>query len=254
MKKLLIFLFIFVLILSGCTMQVNARSGECHWYCKRNSEHIQPQIDDSFEFIEECGGIYVDKGAENDKVIYLTFDVGYENGNVEKIVEVLDSEGVKGTFFVLGHVIETEGELVRKMADGGHLVANHTVNHKNLVGADEETVHRELGELEKMYRELTGKELAKLFRPPEGTFDRELLERVQSMGYRTIFWSFAYADWDNKVQMAEDVAMKKIMDNIHNGEIMLLHPTSATNANIMQELIRSLKAQGYRFETVDKIK
>lgn len=254
MKKLLFLLLIFILILSCFAVPAAAKLKECYWYCKRNSEHLQPQIDSNFSFVEECGGIYVDKNAKNDKVIYLTFDVGYENGNVGKIMDVLESEGVKATFFVLGHVIEAESELINRMTDGGHLVANHTVNHKNLVGADLEKVKSEIEGLEVMYRELTGKEMAKFFRPPEGTFDKELLLRVKELGYKTVFWSFAYADWDNKAQMREDVALKKILDNTHNGEIMLLHPTSATNANIMQELIRTLKAEGYRFATVDEIK
>ena len=94
--------------------------------------------------------------------------------------------------------------------------------------------------------------MSKFFRPPEGTFDEEMLKRAQNLGYKTVFWSFAYADWDNNKQMSKEAALKKILDNIHNGEIMLLHPTSATNAEIMEELIQELKAQGYRFATLDE--
>lgn len=233
--------------------ETNAK--ECHWYCKRNNEHKQPVCDTNFSYIKEYGGIYVDTkyNDENDeKVIYLTFDVGYENGNVQKIMDVLKSENVKGSFFILGNVIEHEGELVKQMALDGHSVCNHTFTHKNLVLARADEFNRELNSLEEAYKNLTGKEMSKFFRPPEGTFDEEMLKRAQNLGYKTVFWSFAYADWDNNKQMSKEAALKKILDNIHNGEIMLLHPTSATNAEIMQELIQTLKAQGYRFATLDE--
>jgi peptidoglycan-N-acetylmuramic acid deacetylase len=187
-------------------------------------------------------------------VIYLTFDVGYENGNVNKILDVMKDEGVVGSFFILGNVISRNPELVLRMANEGHIVCNHTLNHPNLVGKSEEIFKNEVLGLENEYRKLTGKQIAKFFRPPEGTFDRQMLERAQSLGYKTVFWSFAYADWDNNRQMNEEVALKKILDNVHNGEIMLLHPTGETNAKIMRRLIKELKAQGYTFATLDKIK
>ena len=140
------------------------------------------------------------------------------------------------------------------MANEGHIVCNHTVNHPNLVGKSEELFKEEVLGLENKYRELTGKEMSKFFRPPEGTFDKEMLQRAQGLGYKTVFWSFAYADWDNNKQMSEEAALKKILDNVHNGEIMLLHPTGETNAKIMRTLIQELKAQGYTFATLDKIK
>lgn len=244
-----LFVFIFVPV-------IEANAVENYWYVQRNKEHKQPACDENLRYIEEYDGFYIDKNHGDDskeKVIYLTFDAGYENGNVEKIIDVLDKEGIKGSFFILGNLIDRAPELVKRMSDSGHLVCNHTVNHKNLVGASEELVRSEITGLEEKYMALTGKDMAKFFRPPEGTFDKGLLKIVQSLGYKTVFWSFAYADWDNSSQMAEDVAMKKIMDYLHNGEIMLLHPTSATNAKIMQKLITELKAQGYRFATLDEL-
>ena len=236
-------------------IQVNAK--EFYWYCKRNADHKQPSVDPELSFLEEYGGIYVDKshGDENgEKVIYLTFDVGYENGNVAKILDIMKDEGVKGSFFILKNVIERNPTLVQRMVNDGHLVCNHTLNHINLVGKDEELFKSEILGLEDKYRELTGKEMAKLFRPPEGTFDKEMLQRAQNLGYKTVLWSFAYADWDNGRQMNEEVALKKILDNIHNGEIMLLHPTGETNVKIMKRLITELKNQGFTFATLDEIK
>lgn len=252
LKILLISLALILLVPS-----ISISSKELFWYCKRNPEHKQPASDPQFSFFDSCGGIYVDKSHGDDveeKVIYLTFDVGYENGNVAKILDVLHDEGVVGSFFILGNIIDRNPDLVLRMVDEGHIVCNHTVNHKNLTGKSEELFINEVLGLENKYRELTGKEMSKFFRPPEGTFDKEMLFRAQKLGYKTVFWSFAYADWDNNDQMDEDVALKKILDNIHNGEIMLLHPTGATNAKIMRRLICELKAQGYTFATLDKIK
>lgn len=229
---------------------------ECYWYCKRNSEHKQPLCDSNLSFIENFGGIYLDKrygDNSSEKVIYLTFDVGYENGNVEKVLNAMAEEGVKGSFFILGNVIDRAPDLVKRIAAEGHSVCNHTVNHKNLTDASIDTFNSELTELEKKYRELTGREMSKFFRPPEGTFNEEMLKRAQALGYRTVFWSFAYADWDNKIQMNEKAALDKIFTNLHNGEIMLLHPTGETNAKIMKRLITELKAQGYRFATLDEL-
>ena len=231
-------------------------SKEHYWYCKRNAEHKQPILDENFLYIKDYGGFYVDErycNESTEKVIYLTFDAGYENGNVEKILDVMRDEDVVGSFFILGNLIEKNSDLVLRMVNEGHIVCNHTVNHKNLTNASKEKFNEEVLGLEEKYKELTGKEISKFFRPPEGTFSEQMLKNAQELGYKTVFWSFAYADWDNGAQMKSDVAMKKILDNLHNGEIMLLHPTRATNAAIMKDLIRELKAQGYRFATLEEI-
>ena len=254
--KLIVFCLAIILLPTININAANTNAAEDRWYVKRNAEHKQPICDSDFSYIEKYGGIYVDKnhGDENEeKVIYLTFDAGYENGNVEKIMDVMRDEGVVGSFFILGNLIDRAPELVLKMEREGHLVCNHTLTHKKLIGTSEDAFLKEVDGLANKYSELTGKEMAKLFRPPEGAFDETLLSLAQKAGYKTVFWSFAYADWDNGSQPSEDAALKKILDNIHNGEIMLLHPTSATNARIMKRLISELKAQGYRFETLDKL-
>lgn len=256
MKKNFFKICAVLLGLAIMSVGLQASAKEYYWYCKRNKEHRQPSLDRDLAFVEQNGGIYIDRryGDEcEEKVIYLTFDVGYENGNVSRILDVMRDEGVRGSFFILGNVIKREPELVERMVREGHIVCNHTVDHKNLVGASDELLKEQIIGLERAYSELTGKTMSKLFRPPEGTFDEELLRRASSLGYRTVFWSFAYADWDNNAQMSESAAMDKILSNLHNGEIMLLHPTSATNAKIMKSLISALKEQGYRFATLDEI-
>lgn len=227
------------------------------WYCARAKDHAQPQFDSALREVERYGGYYIDRvhtdPAASDKVVYLTFDAGYENGNVARVLDTLKAEGVAGAFFILGHVAEAYPALVRRMADEGHLVCNHTYSHKNLCGASAEEISSELTRLETVCRESAGVEVAKYFRPPEGQFDIPMLCEAQKMGYRTVFWSFAYADWDNGKQPDPAAAKKKILDNIHNGAVILLHPTSATNAAILGEVIREMRAQGYRFGNLDEL-
>ena len=232
-------------------------SGAVNWFCKNNTEHRQPELPPELSFALDHNAVYIDKehgdGCE-DKVLYLTFDAGYENGNVEKILNILAEEDVKGAFFVLGHLIEKNTELVSRMADEGHLVCNHTVNHRDMTLEPPSALEKEILGLEALFREKTGRELAKFYRPPEGRFCAENLDTVANLGYTTVFWSFAYADWDNNKQMSSEKAIKKVLDHTHNGAIILLHPTSATNADILDDLIRSWKADGYRFGTLDELK
>ncbi len=231
-------------------------SGELHWYCKRNANHTQPVLDAELSFISDFGGVYVDKehpDTDQDKVVYLTFDAGYENGNVSKILDIMKQHEVTGAFFILGNLITRNPELVKRMSDEGHLVCNHTYTHKNITKITKQELCTEITRLENAYSELTGKQMAKFFRPPEGTFDKESLEYVYQSGYKTVLWSFAYADWDNQKQMSAQAAKKMIIDNLHNGEIMLLHPTSATNAAILGDVICELKQMGYRFGSLDEL-
>lgn len=225
------------------------------WYCKRNPNHIQPKIDSDMNFIEKYSGYYVDKkyAESNDKVVYLTFDAGYENGNVEKILNILKNENVVGSFFVLENIINTHSDLIDRMIKEGHLVGNHTAHHKDISKLSYDELKKELETLEIKFKEKSGTEMPKYFRPPEGKFSIESMKFLEEMGYKTVFWSLAYADWDNNNQMSCDTALKKVMDNIHNGAIILLHPTSATNVKILPDIIKQLKAEGYSFKTVDNL-
>ncbi|MBE6601000.1 MAG: delta-lactam-biosynthetic de-N-acetylase [Ruminococcaceae bacterium] len=230
---------------------------EYHWYCKHVKDHEQPKLAPELSFIEELDAYYIDHTHSDanaeDKVIYLTFDAGYENGNVAKILDVLKEEDVTAAFFILGHLVTHDTELVKRMASEGHTVCNHTVRHRNLSQAESEAFLKELRELESLYREHTGEELAKYYRPPEGTFSRENLAVAQENGYKTIFWSFAYPDWDNQKQPDLEAVKQMILSNAHNGEVMLLHPTSSANAAVLGDVIRTLKNEGYRFGSLDEL-
>ncbi len=235
-----------ILVLTGAVF-----AEPVHWYVKNNTEHKRPALDSALSVIEGHNAYYLGK---DEKVIYLTFDAGYENGNVEKILDILKKHNATGAFFILENLITRNTELVRRMADEGHLVCNHTARHKNMsLVSDKDAFERELVALEKIYTEYTGKTLDKFYRPPEGSFNKQNLIFADEMGYKTVFWSFAYADWDNDKQPDREKAIKKVMSHIHNGEIMLLHPTSATNAAILDEILTKLSAQGYRFGSLNEL-
>lgn len=256
-KQTLKVISICLIVISLLPISIFSQANTFSWYCVRNKEHRQPSLDANMQFIENYNGYFVDKKKADDsadKVIYLTFDAGYENGNVARILDVLAEEKVPGAFFVLKNLLIKAPELIRRMVREGHLVCNHTSNHKDITRYESSAeLVSDLEELEVLFKDITKKDMPKYFRPPEGKFSEQSLKFICDSGYKTIFWSFAYADWDNSAQMSKESAMKKIMDNLHNGEVMLLHPTSQTNAEIMQELIRELKAQGYRFGTLDEL-
>lgn len=229
-----------------------------NWYCRHVKDGTQPACDAEMRFIEEYGGYYIDHKnsdpAAAEKVIYLTFDAGYENGNVAKILDALREENVPGAFFILENLAKQNPELVRRMAEEGHLVCNHTASHRDMTKCHSaEGFAAELAKMEEVCREAAGVEMAKYYRPPEGRFSEENLKFAQDAGYKTVFWSFGYVDWDNERQMSEEDALEKILSGIHNGEVLLLHPTSATNAKIMGPLIRALRERGYRFGTLDEL-
>ena len=250
-------IFCCLLVIIIFTLAISVAAEEIGWYFKKNNEHRQPSLDKSLSFITNYSCYYLDKnhGDEcDDKVIYLTFDAGYENGNVTRILDTLKEKDVKAAFFVLSHLIDSNTALVKRMADEGHLVCNHTMSHRNMAKVSEKAIfEKELYGLEKLYFEKIGQAMPKFYRPPEGKFSEENLEILEEMGYKTVLWSFAYADWDNAKQMSPDKALEKLVNGTHNGEILLLHPTSKTNADILGEFIDVLKGMGYRFGTLDML-
>ena len=256
-KNLRVLSFFAALWLMLCTLNTAASEQVYHWYCKRTPDHRQPTLDTPMQFVTKYGGYYIDPRYDDEnkeKVVYLTFDAGYENGNVEKILDVLKEEQVSGAFFVLAHLITANTELVLRMMEEGHLVCNHTMKHRDMTRVtSQEEFAAELHGLETLFYEKTGSVMPKYYRPPEGKFSEDNMRFAQAEGYQTIFWSFAYADWDNDHQMSPEKAEKIILENIHNGAILLLHPTSATNAAVLGQVIRTLKAEGYRFGTLDEL-
>ena len=193
-------------------------------------------------------------GAADEKVLYLTFDAGYENGCTGKILDILKEKKVPAAFFLVGNYIEKNADLVRRMAEEGHIVANHTMHHYDMSAlTDKNAFQKELTALEDVYREKTGKELAKFYRPPQGVYSPENLEMARELGYKTVFWSLAYVDWNNDSQPTRQQAFEKLLPRTHPGAIILLHSTSQTNGEILEELIAKWEEEGYRFGTLEEL-
>ena len=193
-------------------------------------------------------------GDTTQKVLYLTFDAGYENGCTEKILDILKQHDVKAAFFLVGNYIEKNPDLVRRMVDEGHIVGNHTMHHPDMSKLQDETKFTaELQQLETLFTEVTGKELPKFYRPPQGIYNEENLSMAKKLGYQTVFWSLAYVDWNNDAQPTAQYAFEKLLPRTHNGAVVLLHSTSKTNADILDELLTKWKASGYHFDTIDNL-
>lgn len=225
-----------------------------NWYIKKRGNEV-PIFPDSATIVLENGGAYIDENASKccEKKLYLTFDAGYENGNIEKILDVMKEAEVTGAFFILSNLIDKNPELVIRMAEEGHLVCNHTSNHKDITKLQDDEILANLGRLETKYKEVTGLEMEKIFRFPEGKYSERTLKLLNNNGYKTVFWSMAYDDWDNSRQMNPDVAKTKLLSTTHDGAILLLHPTSQTNAAILGDLICEWKSLGYSFGSLRDI-
>jgi len=193
-------------------------------------------------------------GDTSRKVLYLTFDAGYENGCTEKILDVLQEQQVKAAFFLVGNYIEKNADLVRRMVQEGHIVGNHTMHHYDMSKLNtKESFTKELQDLEVLYKETTGQEMSRFYRPPQGIYSEENLQMARDLGYKTVFWSLAYVDWLGDAQPSKAEAFAKLLPRTHPGAVVLLHSTSQTNAAILRELIETWKAEGYVFETLDNL-
>ena len=261
MRKLTSIIFTVILLFNAPQLFVTSSysadnvTKPMNWYCKHTTDEKIPRADPEMSFISQFSGLYIDPSASSEnKTVYLTFDAGYENGNVERVLDVLKEKNVKGAFFILENLVKRNSELVKRMADEGHLVCNHTAAHKDITSfTSKECLEAELKKLEDSALEYAGVEIAKYFRPPEGRFSKQSLEWISELGYKTVFWSFAYADWDNNRQMDPDAAFNKVINGIHPGEILLLHPTSDTNCKILSDLIDTFRSKGYEFKTLDEL-
>ena len=220
------------------------------WGIKRGDNHEQPDLGAKNKMIiDKYNGIAM--GNKEKPYVYLTFDGGYEAGYTEKILEVLKQNNVKATFFITGHYLNTSSDIVKRMIDEGHIVGNHTVNHKSMPDIDNDTIKKEVMDLHTAVYEKFGYEM-KYIRPPKGEYSERTIDYTNSLGYKTVMWSFAYDDWDENKQGREEYGKKKILDNVHNGEVILLHSTSKDNSNILDYCIKEIKNMGYEFKSLDE--
>ena len=222
------------------------------WGLSFRTEGKEPVGNASKQALQGYDAVYVGDGTE--KVIYLTFDAGYENGFTSAILDALKKHSAPACFFVVGNYIDTAPELVLRMVQEGHIVGNHTLHHPDMSAIqDEASFSAELNGLADKYRELTGEEMKKFYRPPQGKFSESNLAMAQKLGYRTIFWSLAYVDWYTDDQPTDEQAFSKLVPRIHPGAVVLLHSTSATNARILDELLAKWEALGYRFASLEEL-
>lgn len=227
-------------------------SAEGNWGLSFQEEGKTPVGNATFEELAKYDAFYAEQTEE--KHIYLTFDVGYENGNTASILDTLKKHNVSATFFVVGTYIESDPELVKRMAEEGHIVGNHTWHHPDMSQiATLDTFKKELVDVEDAYREVTGEEMTKFYRPPQGKYSESNLQMAQELGYKTFFWSLAYVDWYDDNQPTKEEAFDKLLGRIHPGAIVLLHSTSDTNSLILDELIQKWEEMGYTIRPLTEL-
>lgn len=253
-KRDLLILLIAVVIALAVSVSVFASSALStgSWGLSFRQEGAPPIGNAGKDQLRQYQAAYI--GNTNEKVLYLTFDAGYENGCTAKILDTLKEKQVPAAFFLVGNYIRQSPDLVRRMVAEGHTVGNHTMHHYDMSRlSDKAAFSKELTDLEALYKETVGQELPKYYRPPQGIYSEENLKMAQELGYKTLFWSLAYVDWNNDAQPTREAAFAKLLPRTHNGAVVLLHSTSKTNAEILGELIDKWKEAGYRFGTLEEL-
>ena len=233
-------------VFAGSTLETGS------WGLSFRQEGLPPIGNAGRDQLARYNAAYI--GNTEEKVLYLTFDAGYENGCTAQILDVLKANEVPAAFFLVGNYIEKNPDLVRRMVREGHIVGNHTMHHYDMSRlSDKAAFSKELTDLEALYQETVGAPMSKYYRPPQGIYSEENLKMAQELGYKTVFWSLAYVDWNNDSQPTPEQAFRKLLPRTHNGAVVLLHSTSKTNAQILNELIGKWKADGYRFAALDDL-
>ena len=222
------------------------------WGLSFRQEGAAPIGNAGVDQLKKYDAAYIGDTAK--KVLYLTFDAGYENGCTETILDALNKHNVKAAFFLVGNYIEKNADLVRRMVSEGHTVGNHTMHHYDMSKlTDKAAFTRELRDLEELYQNTTGEEMAKFYRPPQGIYSEDNLKMAQELGYKTVFWSLAYVDWNNDSQPTAEAAYGKLLPRTHSGAVILLHSTSKTNAEILDTLLTRWEEMGYTFGTLEEL-
>lgn len=247
---------IWVSILAAVALAISIFSRQAletgSWGLSFRTEGAAPMGTAGSAQLQKYDAVYL--GDTTKKVIYLTFDAGYENGCTEKILDALKKHNAPAAFFLVGNYLEQNSDLVRRMVDEGHIVGNHTMHHPDMSKiSDPDAFKKELQDLEALYRQITGKEMPRYYRPPQGIYNEENLRMAKELGYKTVFWSLAYVDWNNESQPTAEQAYAKLLPRIHNGAVVLLHSTSKTNAAILDELLTKWEGMGYSFASIDQL-
>lgn len=249
-KTTIVFLVLMMSITSIFCFSASTINLSPNWGVKFRESNMPPTGNATSEFLRKYDAFFI--GDIKQKNIYLTFDAGFEAGYTPKILDILKKHNVKATFFVVGHYLKTSPEIINRMVKEGHIVGNHTYSHCNVIKLiDFNSFQNEILTFEQLYKKTTGLDAEKLYRPPEGKFNEKNLEYAKKLGYKTFFWSLSYVDWQNPTK---ELALKKLFPRIHNGAIILLHNTSKTNADILDELLTYYKNSGYKFCSLKELK
>lgn len=227
------------------------REGTENWGLGFSAAGEKPTGNASVEEMKKYNAFFLQEGEE--KKIYLTFDCGYENGNTGAILDALKKHCAPGTFFVVGHFLESAPEMVKRMVEEGHAVGNHTYHHPDMSKITDPAVFREeMDSVREKFKEVTGQEMPMYYRPPQGKYNTQNLQMAKDLGYSTFFWSLAYVDWNVQDQPTHEEAFSKLLTRVHPGAIVLLHNTSATNGEILDELLTKWEEMGYTFGTLEE--
>ena len=262
LKVTALFVFMFLLGWGAGSLQkqqmkktvetVSVQNQADNWGLGFGAEGTQPTGNVTADELKQYNAWYV--GDKNKKTIYLTFDCGYENGNTEPILDALKKHNAKAAFFVVGHFLETAPDIVKRMTEEGHAVGNHTYHHPDMSSiSDLASFQKEIDDTASLYQSITGKEMIKYYRPPQGKYSTENLKMAKELGYNTFFWSLAYVDWNVDNQPTKDEAFDKLLTRIHPGAIVLLHSTSKTNGEILDELLTKWEEMGYTFAPLSEL-
>lgn len=258
-RQIEVFLFCLTAVVIGIVFFANrpqaavqTGTSNTNWGLGFGENGKQPTGNASADFLKQYSAYYL--GAADKKIIYLTFDAGYENGYTPAILDALKKHNVKATFFVVGNYLNTSPDLVKRMISEGHIVGNHTNTHPDMSKiSDMTSFQKEISDVEIKFKEITGQEIQKYYRPPQGKYSVDNLKMANELGYKTIFWSLAYVDWYQDKQPTKEEAFSKLLPRIHPGAVVLLHSTSKTNSEILDELLTKWENAGYQFGTLNQL-
>jgi len=249
-KAVVLFLFSVGISLVNPVYEAAANNNE--WGISFQTPGKKPVIDIGEDILNAYDAHYI--GGESEKNVYLTFDAGYENGFTPTILNILQRKNVPAAFFMTGIYIRRNPEIVKQIAEEGYIIGNHSMTHpEKYILEDKEELRNQLALTEAEYLKATGQEMEKYYRPPCGKYTKSSLRAANDLGYKTIFWSLAYHDYDENDQPSEWTAMKRLTTYVHPGAVILLHNMSRTNVNILEELINQYKQMGYTFKRLDEL-
>lgn len=234
------------------TKETSASVQSASWGLSFQEEGKRPAGNATIDDLKQYNAYYASDTDE--KILYLTFDAGYENGNTPAILEALKKHQAPAVFFAVGNFIKDNPDLIKRMITEGHIVGNHTMTHPDMSQISSmESFQKELEGVEELYTSVTGEPMAKFYRPPRGVYSTENLSMAKELGYSTFFWSLAYVDWIQEQQPSKEEAFQKLIPRIHPGAIVLLHNTSSTNAAILDELLTRWEEMGYQFHSIKEL-